>query len=106
MLIVHYLAQTAQDLILAAPADPTTTPEPDGPAIVDTPGIISWLARMIVPILLALLGLWILSRAKQGETSRVVTTSGIAIVGLMFIGGAPIMAFLGDDIFNLIFGSK
>ncbi|HEY3503228.1 MAG TPA: hypothetical protein VGN37_10670 [Actinocatenispora sp.] len=73
------------------------------PKTVDTSGIISFLASKIAPILLAVLGLIFIGRANKGEVSRVLTSSVIAIVGLVFIGGAVTLLFLGGYLTDLIF---
>jgi|GEM_PF-6495574 len=73
------------------------------PKTVDTSGIIEFLATKIAPILLAVLGLIFIGRANKGEVSRVLTSSVIAIVGLVFIGGAVTLLFLGGYLVDLIF---
>jgi hypothetical protein len=73
------------------------------PKSVDTSGILSFLASKIAPILLAVLGLIFIGRANKGEVSRVLTSSAIAIVGLVFIGGAVTLLFLGGYLIDLIF---
>jgi hypothetical protein len=77
-------------------AQPTTAgTSGDGPAI-NTEGIIQFIATKVVPILLAVVGVIVLSRAGKGELSRVLTSSGIVIVGLAFIvGSIALFAFSG-----------
>jgi hypothetical protein len=57
-----------------------------------------------VPILLAALGVIFIGRAGKGEMSKVMTSSAIAIVGLLFIAGAGAFFFFGEYLVNLIFG--
>ncbi len=97
-MIVHEVVQAAQTLhaghvsdVLAAPSD------------VNTKGIISFLGTKIAPILLAVLGLIFIGRANKGEVSRVLTSSAIAIVGMVFIAGALTLLFLGDYLMKLLF---
>jgi hypothetical protein len=70
--------------------------------IVDTEAIISFVVQGIVPILIVILGVVILGRAKSGRLNEVMTTSTIAFIALGFIGGAGVLMFLGDDLVNLI----
>jgi hypothetical protein len=101
--MIHHLhaIQTAIDhaRILADP-----TPAPTIPAVVNTTGILTFFASRIAPILLGFLGVIFLSRARNGEVNRVVTSSGISIVGLAFLAGAGSLLFLGGDLVKLVFG--
>lgn len=94
--------QTA--MILAAPDPKPTAGAGDGHTIIDTGGILTFLLSWVAPILLAVLGLIFIGRAKGGQVSSVMTSSGIAMVGLAFLGGAGALVLLGDDIVNLIIG--
>ena len=85
---------------LAEPA-PTESPVP-GPEI-NTAGIRDFLITKIVPILLAVLGVIFISRAGKGEMSRVLTSTGIAIIGLVFIAGAAALLVFGRQMVDLIF---
>lgn len=73
------------------------------PTTVNTNGILSFILTKVAPILLAVLGLIFIGRANKGEVSRVLTSSAIAIVGLVFIGGAVTLLFLGGYLIDLIF---
>lgn len=101
MLIETLTALT--DAALAAPTDPPSTPPTGGTSnIIDTSGIVTWFATIIAPILIGGLGIVILARARQGQVSASLTSSGVAILGIvMIVGGGALMAF-GDDIVNLI----
>jgi uncharacterized membrane protein len=102
MLTAH-LFQAAQDF-LAAPPTPTPTPTgPTGGGSLNTDGIRTFAATQVVPILLLILGIVFLGRAQRGEVSRVLTSSVVAVVGLVFIAGAPILWFFGDSISKVIF---
>jgi hypothetical protein len=86
-------------MVIAAP-----TPSPAPSPVINTNGIVDFIATKIAPILLAALGVMIISRAGKGEVSRVLTTSAIAIIGIGFIAGGTAMFFFGKNLVNLIFG--
>ena len=73
------------------------------PTGINTQGVVSFFAKNIAPILLAVLGVIFIGRASRGEVSKVLTSSAIAIVGLAFIAGAGVLFFLGDFLVKLIF---
>jgi hypothetical protein len=75
----------------------------DAPKGIDTTGVVTFFAKNIAPILLAVLGVIFIGRASRGEISKVLTSSAIAIVGLAFIAGAATLFFLGDYLIKLIF---
>lgn len=92
--LARHAVEAVQQAALAAPA------EPKG---INTEGIVSFFARNIAPILLAVLGVIFIGRASRGEISKVLTSSAIAIVGLAFIAGAATLFFVGDYLIDLIF---
>jgi hypothetical protein len=96
-----HLAGLATDAtpVLAQPTEPA-------PDIINTTGIVNFIATKVTPILLAVLGVIFISRAGKGEMSKVLTSSAIAIVGLAFIVGAGALFFLGEGLVNLIFGTN
>ena len=73
------------------------------PKEIDTTGILGFITTKIAPILLAILGVIFISRAGKGEMSRVLTSSAIAIVGLVFIAGAATLFFAGQGLVDLLF---
>lgn len=73
------------------------------PTGINTSGVVTFFAKNIAPILLAVLGVIFIGRASRGEVSKVLTSSAIAIVGLFFIAGAATLFFLGDYLIKLIF---
>jgi hypothetical protein len=73
------------------------------PKGINTQGVVTFFAKNIAPILLAVLGVIFIGRASRGEISKVLTSSAIAIVGLAFIAGAATLFFVGDYIIKLIF---
>jgi hypothetical protein len=108
MLTTHIL-NTIGDAILAAPPDPTTAPAPDagpGSGIIDSPGVVKFLMVWVAPIFCAVLGIIFLARAKNGEVGKVVTSSGIAIAGFVFLAGAFLLPTVGPHIVDLFIPTK
>lgn len=96
-MLTHVIQVTAgiPDGILAA-ADPGTT--------LNTDGIVGFIVSKIVPILLAVVGVIILSRSGKGQWSQALTTGGIAILGICFIAGAGLLFAFGSSIARLALG--
>ncbi len=69
---------------------------------INTEGIIAFLASKIVPIMLAVLALVFLGRAKAGNIGQVLTSTVIAIIGIAFLAGATSMFLFGDQIIKVI----
>jgi hypothetical protein len=70
----------------------------------NTSGIVEFIVGKIVPILLAVVGVIILSRSGKGRWSEALTTGGIAVLGLIFIAGAGILFAFGESVAKLAFG--
>jgi hypothetical protein len=96
-MLTHVIQATVgiPDGILAA-ADPGTT--------LNTDGIVGFIVSKIVPILLAVVGVIILSRSGKGQWSQALTTGGIAILGIVFIAGAGLLFAFGSSIARLALG--
>ena len=62
------------------------------PVAVDTTGIGNWLRDNAVKILLIVIGLVVLMASRRGDHSRVVSTVGLSLIGLMVLG----IAFSGS----------
>ena len=62
------------------------------PVAVDTAGIGNWLRDNAVKILLIVIGLVVLMASRRGDHSRVVSTVGLTLIGLMVLG----IAFSGS----------
>ena len=75
---------------------------PNNPSEIDTNKIISFLGTKIAPILLGVLGVIFIGRASKGEVSKVITSSAIAIIGMVFIAGALSLFFLGDYLLSQV----
>jgi hypothetical protein len=92
--------------LLAAPA-PTPTPDPQTPnPQIDSSGFMSAIATIVLPVIFAVLGVVALGRANKGEVGKVMTTAVVSAVGIVFIIGAPLFFFLGDDILNMFVSTK
>src|SRR5829696_4441130 len=104
-MIITTLAQLAGEPVVAGLrdiahgllAEPAPAPEPSG-ANINTDGIVQFIATKIAPILLAVLGVIFISRAGKGEMSKVLTSSAIAIIGLVFIAGAAALLVFGRSL--------
>ena len=62
------------------------------PVAVDTSGAGNWLRDNAVKILLIVIGLVVLMASRRGDHSRVVSTVGLSLIGLMVLG----IAFSGS----------
>lgn len=89
------------DAVLAAPSEPPTAPA--GSGIVNTDGIVSTLATVIAPIIVAVVGVGILMRASRGQVSQSLTSTFIVVLGLGMLAASGVLFFVGDKIINLIF---
>lgn len=88
------------DAVLAAPTPtPTTPPAPD--PSVDTSPVLTFLAQWVAPILIAGIGILVIGRARTGRISEVMSTVGIALVGITIMGSAAVLPFVGDDLVRL-----
>jgi hypothetical protein len=97
--VVH--SAHARDVLadLTGKLAPTPSPTPQ----LNTDGLVQFFASKVAPILLAVLGVIFIGRASKGEVSKVLTSSAIAIIGLVFIAGAVSLFFVGDYLINLAF---
>lgn len=86
--------------VLAAPA-----PQEPDPTL-DSSGFMNAIATIVLPIIFAVLGVVALGRANKGEVGKVMTTAVTASIGLIFIIGAPLFYFLGDDILGMFVATK
>lgn len=96
MLTAHILETVAA---LPAPSAPPTAPAITG---VNTAGILSWGSIYIVPLLIAVVGVFIITRAKGGHVSQSVTSTGITLLGVVVLGSAPVFAMFGPYLVDLL----
>ncbi|PZS09500.1 MAG: hypothetical protein DLM55_06310 [Acidimicrobiales bacterium] len=76
----------------------------EGSTTLNTSGIVTFVVTKIVPILLAVVGVIILSRSGKGRWSEALTTGGIAVLGIIFIAGAGVLFAFGESFAKLAFG--
>jgi|GEM_PF-4667855 hypothetical protein len=76
----------------------------DSGTTLNSSGIVTFIVTKIVPILLAVVGVIILSRSGRGRWSEALTTGGIALLGVMFIAGAGALFVFGGSVAKLAFG--
>lgn len=74
------------------------------PMALNSNGITAWVQSNIVPLLLLVVGLGILTRSRKGNLSEVMTTSMIAIIGIIFIVGAAGFIAFGEQMSGIVFG--
>lgn len=105
MLIQHTL-DLVQGLLAPPTPTPSTTGDPatDSTMIINTAGLIAWVGKAVVPLLLMASGVFIMARARLGRVSEAATTSGISLWGIAFIAGALAFMALGNKIVNLVIG--
>jgi hypothetical protein len=102
--VAHQAGTTLLQAVAVRAVEPTPSPVPS--PVLNTNGIVSFIATKVTPILLAALGVIFISRAGKGEMSRVLTSSAIAIIGLGFIAGATLLFLFGKHLVNLILGTS
>jgi len=61
-----------------------------------------FILQVIAPIILMLLGVGILVRAKKANYGEVMQIGGIAIIGIVFIVGAGVLFAIGGQIADRI----
>jgi hypothetical protein len=84
--------------VLAAP-DPGA-----GAGNLNTTAILTFIASKIAPILVMAVGVIVISRAGKGEVSKVLTSTGILILGLIILGGGGALMLFGNALADLAFG--
>jgi len=58
---------------------------------VNTSGIVEWVVRLIIPLILLFIGMKIISNSQRGRFSENMGTLSNTIIGLMVIGGAALL---------------
>lgn len=97
--MMYHLYAAAQ--VLAAPAAPSPAPDNPNPQINTSP-VLEFLMQWIAPVILSGLGILVMSRAREGRISQVMTTVAIALLGIAILGGAGTLVFIGDDLVRLV----
>lgn len=92
-------------LLLAAPSAPANSPTVDDQPItgIDTTGIIAWLVSNILPLVIVGIGIWAATKAKSGETSKVLTAILIVCISAVVIASAGSLHFFGSAMVHTIF---
>ncbi len=92
--------------VLAAPshvlaADPT----PAGPAPtahVNPNGFMNFLISWVLPILIALAGIYAIGRSKKGDMNATLTQFSIVVIGVVLIASAGVLFFAGQYLVHLV----
>jgi hypothetical protein len=95
-MFTHTMQQSVVHVVATAAAQDAGT--------LNTTGIIGFIVSKIVPILLAVVGVIILSRSGKGQWSQALTTGGIAVLGIFFIAGATLLFAFGESLAKLALG--
>lgn len=66
-------------------------------------GIQDWILKNIVPLVLVVIGLGILAKSKKGNWSETMNTTGIAVIGIMFIVAAGAFIAFGEKMAKVVF---
>lgn len=80
--------------ILAAPSDQPTF---------NSSGIVEWVVRAIIPLLLLAVGLGIIASARKGRLSDNANTVTNVLIGLSVIAGAGLLFGFAQQITDLMF---
>ncbi len=65
-------------------------------------GISDWVRNNVLPLILLFIGIGIMAGARKGDTSKTMTTSLIAIVGIIFCVAAVAIIAFGESMGNLV----
>lgn len=70
---------------------------------INTQGINDLIIKVIAPILLALIGCGLLAKAHKGQVSKAANVGTVAIIGVLFLGGAGVLIAFGTQLSHTIF---
>lgn len=82
-------------LLLAAPAENEPT--------LNSSGLVEWVVRAIIPLVLLAVGLGIIASARRGKLSDNANTLTNVFIGLSVIAGAGLMFGFAQQITDLMF---
>lgn len=82
-------------LLLAAPAENEPT--------LNSSGLVEWVVRAIIPLVLLAVGLGIIAAARRGKLSDNANTLTNVFIGLSVIAGAGLMFGFAQQITDLMF---
>lgn len=102
---MHNLISMSQDLVTAAGHVAASVPDmvPAKKGELNTDGLVKWVVKYIVPIVVAAIGVGILTRSSKGETGKNVITVGNMLVGIMVIAGGALLFAFGSNLVNVLF---
>lgn len=69
----------------------------------DSQGILQFILKNLVPIVLAVVGLILISGSRKGKMSDTLNTTAIAVIGIVFIVGAAGFIAFGEQISKTVF---
>lgn len=93
-----------------AEAAPTPTPEPTAPGLpnVELPdadlgmgNVRLFLAAVVAPILLVVVGIIVIGRAREGQMSKTMQTVIIAVIGAIIVGAPLTIIAMGGSLAGL-----
>ena len=79
--------------------------ESDGPTL-NSSGVVEWVVRAIIPLILLAVGLGIIASSRRGKLSDNANTLTNVFIGLTVIAGAGLMFGFAQEITDLMFSSK
>jgi hypothetical protein len=96
--ILHAAAWLAAATPAPTPTDGTITP-----SSINFDGLKNVALFGFLPLIGIFIGLVIIMRSRGGDMNRAATTTGISMLGLMFIGASTVLAGVGLGMSGLIF---
>ena len=72
-----------------------------GPSI-NVQGVVAWLVKYIVPIILAVIGIGIMANAKKGRLSDNMSTMTNVFLGLVVIAGGGLFYVFATGLVHLV----
>ncbi len=66
--------------------------------------VMQFIVQVLAPLVLAWIGIGILSRARKSNAAETANTGFNSLIGIMFVGGAVVIASKGADVANWLFG--
>lgn len=70
----------------------------------NSPAIVAWVIKNIIPLIVMFIGLMIILGARKGDYSKTMATVGLVIVGFALIGSVTVLRSFADSIVAVMFG--
>jgi hypothetical protein len=67
-------------------------------------GVVEWMAKNVVPLVLLFIGIAIIASSRQGKLSDNASTLTNIIIGMCVMGGAAVMYAFSGQLVDLVFG--